>query len=119
MEISVTVNLSKTEIADLAQLFDCAQNDLPAILSKYGAASIREYIAMFLGQKVFKRGSDILEYRLLLMTEEAFDNLIPNENKVSNLFQTTLTESRALIRSIMAKYQHQLRVTIEASLKRY
>lgn len=118
MEIKTTINLSKLEISDLANIFECNPSDLPDILSKYAAASLREYISMFVGQKVFKRGSDILEFRLLLMIEEAFENLIPDENKVSHLFQTTSTESRSLIRSIMSKYQYQLKVAIESSLKK-
>lgn len=117
MELTIDVNLSKSEISDLASIFECSPNEVQAMLSKFGTASIREYVSMFLGQKVFKRGTDILEYRLLLMVEEAFNNLIPNENTVSNLFQTTSTESRSLIRSIMSKYQHQLKVAIETSLK--
>jgi hypothetical protein len=118
MEIKTNIPLTNTEITTLAEILECSPADLPDVLSRYAAAGLREYISMFQGQKVFKRGSDILEFRLLLMIEEAFENLIPDENKVSNLFQTTSTESRSLIRSIMSKYQYQLKVAIESSLKK-
>jgi hypothetical protein len=72
---------------------------------------------MFLGQKVFRRGSDILEYRLFLLIEKALEGQIPDEQVVSNLFQTTPTESRSLIRSVMSKYQYQLRGAIEYSIR--
>ena len=71
---------------------------------------------MFRGQKVFKRGSDMLEYRLLLLIETAFQGVIPDERTVSSLFQTTLTESRSLIRSVISKYQYQLRTHVERTL---
>jgi len=71
---------------------------------------------MFLGQKVFRRGSDILEYRLYLLVEEAFQGQIPDEQAVSKLFQTTSTESRSIIRSVMSKYQYQLKAPIESSI---
>lgn len=71
---------------------------------------------MFRGQKVFKRGSDMLEYRLLLLIETAFNGVIPDERTVSSLFQTTLTESRSLIRSVISKYQYQLRTHVERTL---
>ena len=76
-----------------------------------------EYLAMFRGQKIFKRGSDMLEFRLLLLIENAFDGEIPDERTVSSLFQTTLTESRSLIRSVMSKYQYQLRTHVERTLR--
>jgi hypothetical protein len=117
MDITTTVPLTKPEINDLANILNCAPDGLSEILSKYAAAAMREYLSMFAGQKVFKRGSDILEYRLFLMVEEAFGNLIPDENLVSSLFQTTTTESRSLIRAIMSKYQYQLKVAIECSLQ--
>jgi hypothetical protein len=117
MEIKINIPLTSLEISTLADILECNPGELPNILSQYAAAALREYISMFQGQKVFRRSSDILEFRLLLMIEEAFANLIPDENKVSHLFQTTAPESRSLIRSIMSKYQYQLKVAIESSLK--
>ncbi|MDP1713709.1 MAG: hypothetical protein Q8L41_03105 [Anaerolineales bacterium] len=117
MNIQVNINLSAPEVNNLTAILQCSQKDLPNIITLYATAASREYIDMIIGQKVFKRGSDILEYRLFLMIEEVFNNLIPDENKVSNLFQTTATESRSLIRSILSKYQYKLKVAIEMSLK--
>ncbi|MBL0578198.1 hypothetical protein JD491_11340 [Aeromonas caviae] len=59
----------------------------------------------------------MLEYRLLLLIETIFNGTIPDERTVSNLFQTTLTESRSLIRSVITKYQYQLRGHVEETLK--
>ena len=58
----------------------------------------------------------MLEYRLLLLIETAFNGVIPDERAVSSLFQTTLAESRSLIRSVIAKYQYQLKSYVERTL---
>jgi hypothetical protein len=72
---------------------------------------------MILGQKVYTRINDIKEYRLYLIIKEVFDNKIPDDQKISDLFQTTPTESRALARSIASKYQYELREAINKTLK--
>jgi len=73
---------------------------------------------MFIGQRVFTRGADIQEYRLFLLIKEPFGNQIPDEQRVSDLFQTTASQSRSLIRSVMSKYQYELQDAISATLKR-
>ncbi len=109
MQITTTLNLNSAEQAEIAGILGCTISDLNSRLNDCLGASINEYLAMFRGQKVFKRGSDMLEYRLLLLIETAFNGVIPDERTVSSLFQTTLTESRSLIRSVISKYQYQLR----------
>lgn len=116
MQITTTLNLSPAEEAEIAAILGCAVVDLNNRLNVCLGASINEYLAMFRGQKVFKRGSDMLEYRLLLLIETAFNGGIPDERTVSSLFQTTLTESRSLIRAVISKYQYQLRTHVERTL---
>ena len=72
---------------------------------------------MFLGQRVFTRGSDAREFRLLLLIKHAFANRFPDDQRISDLFQTTLSESRSLIKSVSAKYQYELAGAKEATLK--
>lgn len=116
MQIVTNLNLTPLEEQEVAAILGCSVADLNIQLDKFLGASISEYLAMFRGQKVFKRGSDMLEYRLLLMIETAFDGVIPDERTVSSLFQTTLTESRSLIRAVISKYQYQLRTYVEQTL---
>ena len=77
---------------------------------------------MYRGQKVFRRATDIHEFRLLLLIEETFSGLIPDEHEVTKLFQTTPSESRALIRSVLAKYQYKIKEgilgTVRSTLQR-
>lgn len=116
MQITSNINLTPAEEAEIATILECAASDLNSKLNTYFSASIKEYLSMIRGQKVFTRGSDMREYRLLLLIENAFDGVIPDEKTVSNLFQTTLNESRGLIRAVMSKYQYQLRTFIETTL---
>lgn len=117
MQITVTLDLNNAEETEIAAILGCDVTDLGDLLGGYAGASIKEYLAMFRGQKVFKRGSDMLEYRLLMLIETAFAGVIPEERVVSSLFQTTLTESRSLIRAVISKYQYQLRTHIERTLR--
>jgi hypothetical protein len=118
MDIPLSIDLSEGDIDDLGSILECSTEELVQQLSHFSVAALREYITMILGQKVFRRGSDIMDYRLFLLIEEAFEGEIPDEQLVSNLFQTTSTESRSLIRSVMSKYQYQLKTAIERSIKK-
>ncbi|HDZ9126326.1 TPA: hypothetical protein RUY84_002776, partial [Vibrio cholerae] len=42
--------------------------------------------------------------------------VIPDEKDVTHLFQTTLTESRSLIRAVISKYQYLLRDAIDQTM---
>lgn len=92
------------------------QKTFDEILSDFGKASFEEYYRMFLGQKVFTRGSDFQEYRLFLIIKRALENDIANEELVSSLFQLTASQSRSLIRSVLSKYQYELHDAIENTL---
>ncbi len=117
MEIKFNRDITDIEKTDLIEIFNCEADDLNNHLVKMSEASFEEYLSMFLGQKVFKRGSDILEYRLFLLIEKFFDKRIPNEQDVCRLFQSTSSESRSLIRSVISKYQYSLKSAIESSVK--
>jgi hypothetical protein len=117
MAINVNVNLENHEKELLCNILDCEEANLNSSLELFAKASFEEYLRMFLGQKVFTRGSDMKEYRLLLLIKSVFNNQIPDEQKVCDLFQLTLSESRSLIRSVMSKYQYELKDAINVTLK--
>lgn len=121
MQITTDLSLTEAEVTEISIILDCTAAELNTRLNACLTASIKEYLTMFRGQKVFKRGSDMLEYRLLLLIETAFNGEIPDERDVSSLFQTTSTESRSLIRAVLSKYQYQLKPhvkkTVSTSLK--
>jgi hypothetical protein len=118
MKIECEINLSSTENDQIKKILGVKSNgNLEALLGKYATAALEEYVKMILGQKVFTRGSDFREYRLLLLIKHVFNNKIPNEQKICELFQTTDTQSRILLRSILSKYQYELNEAIDQSLK--
>lgn len=117
MKVISYLKVSQKYQDDLSKIFGCNKSNLPNKLSKYASAALKEMVTMILGQKVFNRGSDMLEYRLFLLIFHAFNEKIPDEQDVCKLFQTTLTGSRSLIRAVMSKYQYQLRLAVEKSLK--
>lgn len=117
MNITAALNLSAVEKKEIAQILGCKPNELEDKLAPYASAALQEHVSMFLGQKVFTRGSDLLEYRLLLLIEQAFEGRIPDEQEVCKLFQLTSTAARSLIRAVMSKFQYQLKAAIEKSAK--
>ena len=48
---------------------------------------------------------------------ELFANKIPDEQRICDLFQTTTSQSRSLIRSVLSKYQYELQEAVAESLK--
>ena len=118
MELKFNINIEDSEKDLLKSILHCAdENDLNEKLNKLARSSFEEVRKMIIGQKVFTRGRDILEYRLFNLITHFFEGKIPEEQKICDLFQITATESRSFIRSIMSKYQYDLKETISSSLK--
>jgi hypothetical protein len=118
LPITINLTLNQQETEQLAGIVGCDIADLDATVQPYAEAALEEYARMFIGQRVFTRGADIQEYRLFLLIKGPFLNRIPDEQRVSDLFQTTATQSRSLIRSVMSKYQYDLHEAIDSTLKR-
>lgn len=116
LEIQLTISATDEEATQLATILDTTLEDLDEALAPAAEAALTEYVRMFLGQAVFTRGSDIHEYRLFLLIKHLFYNRIPYEQTISDLFQTTATKSRSLVRSVMSKYQYELKAAIEDSM---
>lgn len=117
MDIAVRLSLTAEEKRELAAILGCTQAQLANRLTDFASAALTEYVSMMLGQKVFRRGSDMLEYRLFLLITHAFGNKIPDEQDVCRVFQATTSESRSLIRSVMSKFQYQLKDAVTRSMR--
>ena len=118
MDVKVTVEMSQEEEDKLAGILNYKGADLSKALEPYASAAVEEYLRMFLGQKVFTRGSDFREYRLYLLIKYAYSDCIPDEQTVSDLFSSTASQSRSLIRSVISKYQYDLVTITEKSFKK-
>lgn len=117
MKIEIDLELSQDEVEEISAILGCSGDDLPGVLAHHVRASAREYLSMYRGQKVLRRATDIHEFRLLLLIESTFSGRIPDEHEVTRLFQTTPSESRALIRSVLAKYQYKIKPGIIETIK--
>jgi hypothetical protein len=111
------MELNIDETKQLAATFGCEGTNLDSQIAKYSAAAQEEYVRMILGQRVFTRGRDILEYRLYLLIKNVFDGRLPSDQQISSLFQTTTTQSRGLLRAVMSKYQYELQDAIRGTLR--
>jgi hypothetical protein len=111
------MDLTVDERRQITATFGCSNSDLDKEINKYTNAAAEEYIRMILGQHVFTRGQDIREYRLYLLIRHVFGGRLPTEQKISSLFQTTTTQSRALLRAVMSKYQYELQEAIHDTLR--
>ncbi|HAM98449.1 MAG TPA: hypothetical protein DCQ26_07535 [Marinilabiliales bacterium] len=118
MEIKFELNFENSEKELLKSILHCdTEAKLNDKLNKLSRSAFEEIRKMVIGQKVFTRGRDILEFRLFNLISYYFEGKIPDEQKICDLFQITATESRAIVRSIMSKYQYDLKETISSSLK--
>ena len=118
INIQTTIELSEDEAQALKEVLPDEEHSLfQDKLNKVASAAVEEYCRMILGQKVLGRANDIREYRLRLLIKTLYNNTIPSEQAVSALFQTTPSESKALIRSTALKYKYELKEALHATLK--
>ena len=118
MEIKFSIEFVSNEKELLKSILQCdSDEDLNFKLNKIARSAFEENRKMIVGQKIFTRGRDLLEYRLFNLIIYYFDGIIPNEQNICDLFQITSSESRSFIRSIMSKYQYNLKKTIDNTLK--
>jgi hypothetical protein len=118
VNITVRLPLSQSEKQQLAQILGCTIADLRERLEEVGVAALTEHTEMYLGRKVFTRGSDMREYRLFSLIKQRYKDRLPTEHEVSALFQTTASQSRSLLRAVVSKYQYELTEVIEAALEK-
>src|SRR5487761_1693635 len=94
------MKLTAEERKQLAATFGCETPKLTKEIGKYAIAAQEEYLRMILGQRVFTRGQDILEYRLYLFIKNVFDGRLPSEQRISSLFpQKARTRDPAISRT--------------------
>lgn len=116
MQITFEIDIEADKDGLIAAM-ECSEADLKQAITRHAKAAIHEYLECYVGRRAFSRGNDILEHRLALLIEHAFDRKIPTAARISNLFQTTLSTSRSLIRNTFSKYRFQLVAVEEAAAK--
>ena len=117
MDVTAALPITDADKEQLTQILKCEANSLEAELKEVASAAITEYVEMFVGRKVFTRGSDMREYRLFCLIKFRYKNRLPTEDEVSALFQSTTSQSRTLLRAVVSKYQYELSAVIQDALK--
>jgi hypothetical protein len=117
MNVTATIDLDEGEQARLARILGCDTNQLGGELAPYASAAVTEYVRMFLGERVYTRGSDIREYRLLLLMKHVLDGAVPDDDFVSARFQTNTGQSRGLIRAVLSKFQYEVETGVQATVR--
>ena len=77
MKVEVDIPLDASESKQLAGILGIKTAELAKALQPFAKSATEEYVRMFLGQRVFTRGRDALEFRLFLLIRGAFGNKIP------------------------------------------
>lgn len=117
MTIEFNADVDDATIEHLKAHFSLQDDDaVRTMVQAHVNAALAEYHDLFCGRKVFRRGSDLLEYRLVLLIKHQFEGTIPDEHTVSGMFQMSSNESRSIIRAVISKYQHQLSDSLERTI---
>jgi len=117
MPVTAQLELDASQRKRLAAILECKESEVEKRLAPYATAALEEYVRMFTGERVFTRGQDIREYRLYLLMRYVFGGTIPDDRQVSALFQTTSSQSRTLVRSVLSKFQYELEPVVRESLR--
>lgn len=115
MKINFDTKISDEDQKKLAKILGCSEEELSQKIQKITESALHEYLYMILGQGGLKTFSESKEIRLLMMIKYLFEGEIPDENKVSQLFHSTLSQSRSLTKSVVAKYQFDLEDALKKS----
>ena len=118
LNINISFLINEEDKNLLMNILRVNQDQLSEALQSHTVSALEEYINMYLGKNIYKRGSDIQENKLyLLIKNNVFDGM-PTEKEVSKFFQTTIGQSRTLLRAVNTKYQYKLRNVILENLKK-
>jgi hypothetical protein len=118
VDVTAALELDDEGKTRLARILRCEPEQLADELKPYASAALEEYVRMFLGERVFTRGADIREYRLLLLMKHDLDGAVPDDDYVSARFQTNTGLSRGLIRNVLSKFQYEVETGVHATFKK-
>ncbi len=117
MQVEFEIEINNVDASLLSNAIGCDEADLQTELAGHAKAALTEYIEAYLGRRAFNRGSDVLEYRLALLIQHALGGVVPDDARVSRLFQSTLSTSRTLLRNTLSKFRYSLELSMTASAK--
>jgi hypothetical protein len=112
----VTANVTDSDRAQLAYALGVDAAGVPGALDRLAAAATEEYLDMILGRRLPRRLEELREQRLILLVRHVFAGRLPTEEQVGRIFQLTPSQSRTLLRGVMAKHRYELADAVRATL---
>ena len=125
MDIDIVISgdfFTEEERQKLEQLFAIASEaenrdeQFRRAISNIVLAALSEYKNMLLGIGLPSRADEIRQHRLFYLIKYYFKGRLPTESEVSAMFQLTQSQSRGLIRSVMARFHYELEEEIRNTL---
>lgn len=116
LQIQFQYDVPESEAKKLGWLLQCKptelQRELEEQLSLCGKAALEEYLEMFLGKDVPSKTSAVYAHRLCLMIKNGFCKTIPDQDYISELFQTSARGGTTLMRNAASRYHYELEPVI-------
>ena len=118
LAINFVIDLTDDEAAAVADTLGCEPDDLAAVLQAYAPAAVREYADMFAGQAMTSI-ADQRERRLVAMLLALPPERFPSDETVARLFNLTVAQGRALLRTTLSRHRNRLKSVMDAAARRF
>lgn len=111
-ELQEIRDLLKSNLNLLANIQD---NDLNNKLNELAKTAFYEYLNMITDSGMPTKVSDILQDRILYLTEHYFKKF-PNENEVARIFNISITKSRSILNNLKATHRNKLKDKLNSEI---
>jgi hypothetical protein len=118
MSFELTCSLTEREKEILFHNLECSDDEeLSDKLERIANAAMNEYLDMILGNHLPTRADEMREQRVYYLLKHFFIDRFPTESEICQLFQTTESGSRTLLRNVRAKYKFEVQEHIRNSVE--
>lgn len=116
LNVSTSIDLEADELADLADALGCSQAQVPAKLSGFARAALREYVDMILGTGPIASATEMRERRLLRLIRHAYAGRIPDVHEISRLFNVPPSTATTTLRNVMSKHRRHIAAAVQSDI---
>lgn len=118
MSFELTCSLTEREKEILFHNLECSDDEeLSDKLERIANAAMNEYLDMILGNHLPTRADEMREQRVYYLLKHFFIDRFPTESEICQLFQTTESGSRTILRNVRAKYKFEVQEHIRNSVE--
>jgi hypothetical protein len=116
MEIGFDLELSQPELKRLAATLGCKDNETPFKFIGHCRAAAREYLDFYINGFCPRPSLQTLEYWLILLIREVFEDRIPREDAVARHFNITSSQSSRLMKNAISRYRNEVTEALQTSI---